>query len=87
MFRTGNFAAPVVEGHPEKGHHPTWPYPISQRDVNRAREYSRNFWRSNTWSKAVHPLEWLVEKFKPIPGWHIDEDPIDKGKSDGPPAT
>lgn len=75
MFRTGNFAAPG---------HSTWPYPISQGQIDRARAYSKNFWRSNTWPKAVHSLEWLVEKFKPIPGWHEDEDPIDRPKVDRP---
>lgn len=61
MFRTGNFAAPG---------HSTWPYPMSQEQIERAREHSRNLWLNNSWSHQVHNLEWLVEKFSPIPDWH-----------------
>lgn len=60
MFRTGNFAAPGQS---------TWPYPMSQQQIDRAREHSRNLWLTNSWSQQVHPLEWLVEKFSPVPGW------------------
>lgn len=64
MFRTGNF---TVKGRS------SFPYPLSQRDVDRAREHSKNIWRSNSWEKAVYPLEWLVEKFAPVPGWGLNE--------------
>lgn len=61
LFRTGNFAR---EGES------TWPYPISQGQIDYARAYSRDFWMNNRWKKQVKPLSWLVEKFKPAPGWH-----------------
>lgn len=61
MFRTGNFAA---------AGHSTWPYPISQNQIERARTYSRDFWTNDKWPLAKYPLSWLVEKFKPVPGWH-----------------
>lgn len=63
MFRTGNFAG---EGHS------TWPYPISQSQIDHAREYSRDLWGNNKWQLAKYPLSWLVEKFKPVPDWHED---------------
>lgn len=47
-----------------------WPYPISQQQIDRAREYSRNLWLNDAWPKAVRPLSWLVDKFKPVPDWH-----------------
>ena len=57
MFRTGNFGGSG------------WPYPISQSDIDKARSYSRNLWLNDGWPKAVRPLSWLIDKFKPVPGW------------------
>ena len=47
---------------------PGFPYPISGREVEAAREYSRNLWLNNQWPGQVKTLEWLVKKFNP-PGW------------------
>jgi glycosyltransferase involved in cell wall biosynthesis len=47
-----------------------FPYAISGSDQERAREYSRRLWNDNTWVKSVYPLQWLIDKFAPIPGWH-----------------
>jgi len=46
-----------------------FPYKMSQGAVDRAREYSRTLWRSGEWDRQVRPLEWLIEHFKPVPGW------------------
>lgn len=46
-----------------------FPYKLTHSQTERAREYSKSFWREGRWSKAVHPLSWLVEKFWPVPGW------------------
>ena len=27
-------------------------------------------WRNNKFKQAIHPLSWLIEKFRPVPGWH-----------------
>jgi len=64
MFRTGNFA---------RNGKSSWPYPITQGDIDRARAYSRDFWKNNQWDKAVHDLQWLVDKFAPVPEWHEGE--------------
>ena len=61
LFRTGNFSA---------GGESSWPYPISQRDIDKARKYSRDLWLNDKWPKAVRPLSWLVEHFDPVPDWH-----------------
>jgi glycosyltransferase involved in cell wall biosynthesis len=61
MFRTGNF---------KRNGESTWPYPITQRQIDRARRYSRKLWLKNRWPLAKHKLEWLVEKFAPVPDWH-----------------
>src|SRR5688572_15068308 len=50
----------------------TFPYPMSGNDQERARKRSREIWTSKPpkWKKAKHDLDWLIEKFKPVPGWH-----------------
>jgi hypothetical protein len=49
-----------------------FPYEIHGSDQEKAREYSRNLWRTNGWPGQVKPLRWLVEKFRPA-GWTQDE--------------
>jgi hypothetical protein len=61
MFRTGNFKG---------AGHGTFPYPLSQAQVDAAREYSRDLWLHDRWPLAVRPLEWLIEHFQPVPDWH-----------------
>lgn len=46
-----------------------FPYPIKDKDIDAAREYSRDLWLNNKWEGAIHPLSWLVEKFAPVPDW------------------
>jgi len=49
-----------------------FPYPLSQADVEKAREYSRSLWLKDSWPlrKEGRSLEWLLEKFRPVPDWH-----------------
>ncbi len=63
MFRTGNLAGAFGGGN-------SFPYFISGEAQDHARQYSQDLWRNNRWGKQIHPLEWLVDKFKPVPGWH-----------------
>ena len=50
-----------------------FPYEISGNDQERAKVYSRDFWRGNKWPKQKYPLRWLVERFWPVPGWTQDD--------------
>jgi hypothetical protein len=59
LFRTGNFG---------RDGQSSWPYPISQRQINKARKHSKKLWLNNRWEKQVRPLSWLIEKFDP-PDW------------------
>lgn len=61
LFRTGNFG---------RNGESSWPYPISQRDIDAARKYSREMWLNDRWPGAVRPLSWLIDHFKPVPEWH-----------------
>jgi len=47
-----------------------FPYPLSQRQVRRARKHSQEMWLNNRWPKQIRPLSWLIEKFKPVADWH-----------------
>lgn len=47
-----------------------FPYPQSGKQVEQARQYSRDLWLNNKHPKQVRPLSWLVDKFKPLPAWH-----------------
>ena len=61
LFRTGNF---------RRNGESTWPYPISHKQIEYAKQYSRDLWLNDKWPGAVRPLSWLVEHFRPVPGWH-----------------
>jgi glycosyltransferase involved in cell wall biosynthesis len=43
-------------------------FPYPNPGIEQARKYSQDLWLNNKWDKAVHPLEWLIEKFNP-PDW------------------
>lgn len=50
-----------------------FPYPNSESAIEKARQHSKKLWREKQWPKAIHDLDWLIEKFKPVPGWHSPE--------------
>ena len=45
-----------------------FPYPLSNKDTEKARNRSKDLWRNNKFPQAIHDLNWLVKKFNP-PGW------------------
>lgn len=47
----------------------SFPYPLTQREVETAREYSRRLWLGTGWAKQVQTLDALLEQFAPVPGW------------------
>lgn len=44
-------------------------YSISQSGIRKGHEYSASYWMANRWEDRVHDIEWLIEKFWPIPNW------------------
>lgn len=46
----------------------SFPYP--NPGVEKARERSRKLWVGNEWPQAKRPLQWLIDKFAPVPDWH-----------------
>lgn len=51
-----------------------FPYPLSGRDVERARKHSRDIWLNNKWPKQIHSYDWLIKKFSPLPGWKPEQE-------------
>ncbi len=49
-----------------------FPYPLSGKDVDKARKYSRVLWLGKKWPLAKHDVNWLLDKFGPVPEWHDD---------------
>lgn len=47
---------------------PGFPYPISQRSIDQARQYSMDLWLNDKWEGQTRAFRWLVEKFNP-PTW------------------
>ena len=46
-----------------------FPYPLSGRAVKKARDYSKSLFIDGKWSKAKYTLDWLLDKFSPVPEW------------------
>lgn len=46
-----------------------FPWPVSGKDQHRVKKRVKDFLWSGKWSKQVHPVSWLVEKFWPVAGW------------------
>jgi glycosyltransferase involved in cell wall biosynthesis len=62
-----------------------FPYPQSGKQVEHARKMSKEFFLEGKWSKAIHPLSWLIQKFAPVPGW--ENHPFNKIEPNLPLAT
>ena len=47
-------------------------YGLSKKEKYKSNDYSADFWMNDKWSKRTRDIEWLVDKFWPIPGWPED---------------
>jgi len=52
----------------------SFPYPLSGKQVGRARKHSKNLWLKDKWPQATRKLSWLINKFEPIPDWHSESE-------------
>ncbi len=46
-----------------------FPYPISGKDQQKARNFARDLFFNNKWPLQKRPFRWLIEKFWPVKGW------------------
>ncbi len=56
----------------------SFPYPQSGRGVQKTKKATWELFLNGNWSKKVHPISWLVEKFWPVKGWTQED--LDKLK-------
>lgn len=63
----------------------SFPWPVSGRDCQRTKNNVKDlFWKTG-FKNQKYPISWLIDKFKPVPGWS-DED-IAKLKASEPPIS
>lgn len=51
----------------------SFPYSMPHSAQEAARSYSKSMWLNDAWPGQVYPLAWLINKFKPLPGWSDPE--------------
>jgi glycosyltransferase involved in cell wall biosynthesis len=44
-------------------------YFLSSSERLRGNAYSFDFWWNNRWEERIHDIEWLIDKFWPLPNW------------------
>jgi len=44
-------------------------YRLNLTAMRRTERFGTTYWMNDCWHKAEKPMEWLIEKFWPIPGW------------------
>lgn len=44
-------------------------WPLSRERIYSSYDWTAKYWMGNKWEDRVHDLEWLVEKFWPVPTW------------------
>jgi len=49
-----------------------FPYKQSDSQIQNAKQRARDTFFNNRHPKQIYPLSWLVEKFSPVPGWHVE---------------
>ncbi len=47
-------------------------YFLNKKPMKVQRIHHNLFWMNNKWPKATKKMEWLIEKFMPIPGWPLN---------------
>jgi glycosyltransferase involved in cell wall biosynthesis len=47
-------------------------YSMDKAELKRGNAYSFDFWWHNRWAGRAHDIEWLIDRFPPMPGWPED---------------
>jgi len=47
-------------------------YQMDRSGVIAGHNYAADYWINNSWPKQIHKIDWLVEKFWPVPTWPED---------------
>lgn len=46
-----------------------FPYHNPESEIERARQKCRDLFLNNRWHKQKYPIEWLINRFAPVPDW------------------
>jgi glycosyltransferase involved in cell wall biosynthesis len=44
-------------------------YYISSKELDMGIKFAANYWMYNDWPDRVYDMEWLIDRFWPVPGW------------------
>ena len=47
-------------------------YYMANSERKRGNDYSFDYWWNNRWTERKHDIEWLIDRFHPMPGWADD---------------
>jgi len=47
-------------------------YKINQKEIINSHDWAARHWMNNEWEKRIHNIDWLIEKFWPVPTWPED---------------
>lgn len=47
-------------------------YSVSSREILAGHKYSGEYWMGNQWEGRIHDIDWLVDRFWPVPTWPED---------------
>lgn len=47
-------------------------YHQDRAEVVRGHNYSADYWMNNRWEKRIHDVEWLIDRFWPVPTWPVN---------------
>lgn len=56
----------------------SWPYPAPGKSQQKARQICQDIFLNDRWPKATHKLQWLIDKFSPVPDWEPSTNGVDK---------
>lgn len=44
-------------------------WPVSYNAAIRSARWTATYWMANSWEQRVHDIDWLIDKFWPVPTW------------------
>ena len=47
-------------------------YTMNRDEIKAGHLYSAQYWMNNKWEKRIHDIEWLIDRFSPVPTWPQD---------------
>ncbi len=47
----------------------SFPWPAKEKEIEQTRQYFRDIFLEDRWPKATRTLQWLIDRFAPVPDW------------------